>query len=151
MPPDGTVAPVVATPVSGETQTLDLGNGQQIVLRRIPAGRFAMGSWRETPMERPVTEVTIDKPFWMGETEISMAQLRAFDKAFDNGVYDMHCKDQVNRGYDMNDDPEFGRPENVKLPATINCWVNLIWWESPLHLVGCHKLKLVLISMPMVL
>jgi len=122
LPPDGTVAPVVATPVSGETQTLDLGNGQQIVLRRIPAGRFAMGSWRETPMERPVTEVTIDKPFWMGETEISMAQLRAFDKTFDNGVYDMHCKDQVNRGYYMNDDPEFGRPENVNLPAIRVSW-----------------------------
>ena len=54
---------------------------------------------------------------WMGETEVTLAQMRAFDPTFDNGVYDMHYKDQVKRGYYMNDDPVFGKPENVNLPA----------------------------------
>ena len=54
---------------------------------------------------------------YMGETEVTLGQMRAFDPTFDNGVYDMHYKDQVKRGYYMNDDPVFGKPENVNLPA----------------------------------
>ncbi|HPC23544.1 MAG TPA: SUMF1/EgtB/PvdO family nonheme iron enzyme, partial [Phycisphaerae bacterium] len=84
----------------------DLGDGQKLKVVRIPAGRFAMGSNDETPAEQPVCAVTIDKPFWMGATEVTMGQFRQFDPSFENGVYDMHYKDQVNRGYFVND-PEF--------------------------------------------
>jgi len=82
---------------------LDLGDGQILKLAKIPAGSFAMGCNDETPVERPVTAVTIGKPFWMGATEITMAQFRQFDPTFENGVYDKHYKDQVNRGYFMNE------------------------------------------------
>ncbi len=79
-------------------EALDLGNGERIVLKPVPgAGDIA--------------------PFLMGETEVTVAQLRAYEPGYDNGVYDMHYKDQIKRGYYMNDDPVFGRPENVRLPA----------------------------------
>lgn len=77
---------------------LDLGNGATLALRSVP-GTSAFA------------------PFRMSETEITVEQIRAFDPAFDNGVYDMHYKDQVKRGYYMNDDPVFGSPGAVKFPA----------------------------------
>ena len=78
---------------NGRTLSLPLSAHSSITLRQIPGG------------------------LWMGETEVTLAQMRAFDPSFDNGVYDMHYKDQVKRGYYMNDDPVFGKPENVNLPA----------------------------------
>ncbi len=80
-----------------------LGGGQTIKLVMIPTGSFVMGSNDETPAEQPMCAVTIGKPFWMGVTEITMAQFRQFDPSFENGVYDKHYKDQVNRGYFMNE------------------------------------------------
>ena len=87
---------------AGAEQTLDLGGGQTLKLVKIPAGAFAMGSSDETPAEQPVCAVTVGKPFWMGATEITMAQFQQFDPTFENGVYDKHYKDQVNRGYFVN-------------------------------------------------
>jgi formylglycine-generating enzyme required for sulfatase activity len=81
----------------------DLGGGQKIRLVKIPSGSFAMGCNDETPAEQPVCAVKIEKPFWMGATEITLAQFRQFDPSFENGVYDKHYKDQVNRGYFMNE------------------------------------------------
>jgi formylglycine-generating enzyme required for sulfatase activity len=84
---------------------LDLGNGGALELKRIPAGEFAMGDLNGYPDEYPVTKVAIRKPFWMGTTEISLAQYRCFDPNHENGYYDMHYKDQVKPGYLM-DSPE---------------------------------------------
>ena len=90
------VCPGESAPAAGEV--LDLGNGSKISLKPIP-GSSAF------------------KPFLLAETEITVAQYRAFDPSFDNGVYDMHYKDQVKRGYYMNDDPVFGSPGAVNFPA----------------------------------
>ncbi|MHC5057946.1 MAG: SUMF1/EgtB/PvdO family nonheme iron enzyme [Planctomycetota bacterium] len=91
----------------GKTEsTLDLGDGVKMKLVRIPAGSFPMGSNDETPVERPVAEARIARPFWMGATEVSLKQYRQFDKEYMNGVYDMHYKDQVKRGYFVNE-PDF--------------------------------------------
>jgi formylglycine-generating enzyme required for sulfatase activity len=84
-------------------EKIDLGGGEAIQLVRIPAGAFPLGRVDETPQERPVEKTTIEKPYWMGATEITLAQYRQFDPAYENGVYDMHWKDQVKRGYFMND------------------------------------------------
>jgi formylglycine-generating enzyme required for sulfatase activity len=46
------------------------------------------------------------QPFWMGPTEVTLAQYQQFDPEYKNGVYDKHYKDQVNRGYFMNE-PNF--------------------------------------------
>ncbi len=77
--------------------SIDLGNGQNMELAYIPSGEYAMGSKTE-----PMKAVKIEKPFWMGTTEVTLAQYRAFKPGYKNGVYDMHYKDQVNRGYYMN-------------------------------------------------
>ena len=82
---------------------LDLGDEITMKLVSIPAGEFSMGSNDETPVEQPVCRVTIDKPFMMGTTEVTLEQYRQFDPDYLNGVYDMHYKDQVHRGYYMND------------------------------------------------
>ncbi len=81
--------------------SVDLGGGQKMDFAYIPAGKYAMGSETE-----PMKAVEIEKPFWMGTTEVTLAQYRAFKPGHKNGVYDMHFKDQVNRGYYMNE-PNF--------------------------------------------
>ncbi len=44
----------------------------------IPAGRFAMGSASGGGNDgRPVTQVTISRPFWLGKTEVTQAQWEA--------------------------------------------------------------------------
>jgi formylglycine-generating enzyme required for sulfatase activity len=82
---------------------LDLGDGISMALVSLPAGEFSMGSHHETPIEQPLSRVTIEKPFVMGQTEVTLGQYRQFDPDYLNGVYDMHYKDQVHRGYYMND------------------------------------------------
>ena len=81
---------------------LDLGDEVKLDLVSIPAGTFVMGSNTESPVERPASPITIKSPFWMGAKEVSLAQYRQFDPNYQNGIYDMHYKDQVKPGYDMN-------------------------------------------------
>jgi len=88
---------------NNESLEFDLGDGVTMTLAGIPAGEFSMGSNQETPAEQPVCRVTIDRPFFMGTTEVTLEQYRQFDPDYLNGVYDMHYKDQVKRGYYMND------------------------------------------------
>ncbi len=90
----------------GTAMDLDLGKGMKLKLVRVPEGTFPMGSLSETPVERPVAPVTIDQPFWMGATEVTLEQYRRFKPDYMNGVYDMHYKDQVKRGYFVNE-PKF--------------------------------------------
>ena len=101
-PPKGPRAMKVEAVAGEKEMTLDLGNGVKMALVRVPAGEFTMGTDAETPVERPAAGVAIRKAFWMAATETSVAQFKAFDPAHDNGVYDMHYKDQVKRGYYMN-------------------------------------------------
>lgn len=96
----------VAKQGAREVITLDVGGGQTIQAVKVPAGSFVMGSNTETDAEAPAHEQTIDKPFYMGTTEVTMAMMQQFDPTFENGVYDMHYKDQVRRGYFVNG-PDF--------------------------------------------
>lgn len=89
-----------------ETQTIDLGNNVKMNFRKIPAGSFVMGTNAETPAEQPASVVEIKEPFWMGEAEITLEQYKLFDPNHKNNVYDMHYKDQVKPGYDMDKDTQ---------------------------------------------
>lgn len=89
-----------------ETITLNIGGDQALTLVKIPAGSFVMGSNTESPAEAPAHVATIEKPFYMGITEVTMGMMQQFDPTFENGVYDMHYKDQVRRGYFVNN-PDF--------------------------------------------
>jgi formylglycine-generating enzyme required for sulfatase activity len=104
-------------------RTFEIGGGESIECAYIPAGSFAMGSDELTPAERPVGKVAIRKGFWMATREITQGQFRLMDPKFDNGVYDMHYKDQVKRGYYMgSQDPDFAQPGNEKFPAIRVSW-----------------------------
>ena len=85
-----------------ETITLDVGGDQKLVAVKIPAGAFVMGSNEETNAEAPAHQAEVAKPFYMGTTEVTMGMMQQFDPTFENGVYDKHYKDQVNRGYFVN-------------------------------------------------
>ena len=52
--------------------------------------------------EMPVSQVRIDKPFYMGAMEISNAQYAAFDTKHDSGVISMTGKDQGERCHIIN-------------------------------------------------
>ena len=91
----------------------DLGDDVTMKFVSIPAGEFSMGSNDESPDEQPIARVKIKKPFMMGATEVTLEQYRQFEKDYLNGVYDMHYKDQVHRGYYMN---------NMKFPVIRVSW-----------------------------
>ncbi len=88
------------------TMNIDLGDGVNITMKRIPSGSFTMGSNSGEDDEYPISAVKIQKQFWMAETEISQKQYRQFKADHKNGWYDMHYKDQVRPGYNM-DKPDF--------------------------------------------
>ncbi len=62
-----------------------------LTLLPIPVGSFMMGSDDGSDDEKPVRKVTIAKPFWMSETEITFDQYDAYatatgkDKPYDRG------------------------------------------------------------------
>ena len=69
---------VAAAPKTTRPQpvTLDLGRGVKMKLVGIPAGTFMMGS-DKSPTQKPIHQVTISKPFYMGVTEVTQAQWSA--------------------------------------------------------------------------
>lgn len=84
------------------TRTLDLGDGVRITLVRIPAGEFVMGSDDDTVFEQPRHRVTVDKPFWISESEINNAAFFAFKPDHNASVFDQQWKDHVRLGYYAN-------------------------------------------------
>ena len=65
---------------TGEEQTLQLPGGVELVLLRIPAGSFVMGSpegERERFTDEVAHRVTLTRPFLLGRTEVTQAQWRA--------------------------------------------------------------------------
>ena len=85
--------------------SVDLGGGSSIQLKKMPAGEFVMGDVDGYANEYPTAAARIEKPFWIGVTEVSLAQYQQFDPNHRNGYYDMHYKDQVKPGYLM-DSPD---------------------------------------------
>ncbi|MBQ6007100.1 MAG: SUMF1/EgtB/PvdO family nonheme iron enzyme, partial [Kiritimatiellae bacterium] len=79
-------------------RTIELGAGQSMTFRRIPAGTFVMGSADGAPDETPCV-VTIERPFWMSETEVRNDQYRVFDPTHDSRHQDQYGFDQVVPGF----------------------------------------------------
>ena len=65
----------------------------------IPAGEFIMGSSDGALDEAPATLVKVEKPFWMGVTEVTATQFRRFDPSHNNGFFDQQHKDHNAPGY----------------------------------------------------
>ncbi|MCP4452246.1 MAG: SUMF1/EgtB/PvdO family nonheme iron enzyme [Planctomycetes bacterium] len=79
--------PFQATPAGEAIEILDLGDGVFMECAPIPAGQFVMGSNHESPDEQPMQTVTIDTPFKMGVTEVTLAQYQQFAREHANGLY----------------------------------------------------------------
>ena len=87
----------------GEVEkTVDLGDGITLTLVRIPAGEFIMGSDEGEADESPRTKITVKKAFWMGRTEVTNAQMRAFDPQHDSRYYGKRHETQEDKGATLN-------------------------------------------------
>jgi formylglycine-generating enzyme required for sulfatase activity len=78
---------------------IDVLEGKAMELALIPGGEFVMGDVAGEADEVPLTRVKIDKPFYMGVTEISNAQYAAFDPKHDSGVISTTGKDHSDPGF----------------------------------------------------
>ena len=65
-------------------RTIDLGDGVQLKLVKVPAGEFVMGDAGGTPDERPAKLTRIEKPFWIGAVEVTNEQYALCDPAHDS-------------------------------------------------------------------
>ncbi len=71
---------VYAGSTGNETRVLKVGD-RAFEFVRIPAGRFLMGAPSGSPDERPAREVKIADEFYLGRTEVTVRQFRAFAEA----------------------------------------------------------------------
>jgi formylglycine-generating enzyme required for sulfatase activity len=72
-------------PRAGQLMTVKLNDKVQMNFVYIPSGSFKMGSDDGPGDERPAHNVTISRGFWMGETEVTVAQRQAVTKYLDSG------------------------------------------------------------------
>jgi formylglycine-generating enzyme required for sulfatase activity len=87
----------------GDVQTTcDLGDGVTIKLVRIPAGRFVMGDVDGQPNEQPPRVVSIDRGFWLGQTEVTNAQFRRFAPSHNSRYYVKRRDRADGKGLSMN-------------------------------------------------
>lgn len=73
-------------PPPGRARSLDLGEGVSLDLCEIPAGAFVLGSVDGEPDEQPQRAV-VERPFWIGATEISNGQFLRFRPGHQSGYY----------------------------------------------------------------
>lgn len=83
------------------TRRIALAPGLEMVLVRIPAGDFVMGSNRGDADESPPTRVVVES-FWIGQTEVSNEQFAAFDPRHDSRVEVRHAMQFGVQGWPVN-------------------------------------------------
>jgi formylglycine-generating enzyme required for sulfatase activity len=81
---------------------VDLGQGQTLKLKLIPAGEFLMGSADGAPDEQPVHAASSSRPFWMAATEITNQQYALFDPSHDSRYVNVLGMNTEERGYPVN-------------------------------------------------
>ncbi|MFV1966976.1 MAG: SUMF1/EgtB/PvdO family nonheme iron enzyme, partial [Pirellulaceae bacterium] len=105
-------------------RTMDLGNGLQLALVLIPAGDFLMGDPSGREGGRPVHRDRVDKPFWMGQLEITNAQFNLFDPDHDSRVETKNAYQFGIHGYPMN------QPEQPVVRVSWHAAVGFCEWLS---------------------
>ena len=88
------VAPLLCSAEIPDGGSFDNSLGMRMI--RIEAGQFWMGSERGVWDERPVREVTISRPFYLGATEVTNTQYEQFDPG--------HRRLRGKLGYSKDDD-----------------------------------------------
>ena len=94
-----------------KTLTLKLADGVEMKLVQIPAGKFTMGSpadEKDRYEDETPHEVTISKPFHMGQTHVTVDEFAAFVK--DSGYETDAEKDGWSVGFEIRD----GKPDTKK-------------------------------------
>jgi formylglycine-generating enzyme required for sulfatase activity len=87
---------------AGAVETsLDLGDGAAMKFSLIPAGRFVMGSAAGFADEQPQSIVSIDRPFYLSQFEVTNLQYARFDPRHENGYIEGRGKDRTTRGYSI--------------------------------------------------
>jgi len=81
---------------------VDLGDGMDLSLVKIPAGDFVMGGYNGHVEEKPRTAVSIDADYWISRFEISNAQYAQFDPEHDSRVETKHGYQFGVHGYPLN-------------------------------------------------
>ncbi|GGJ84803.1 SUMF1/EgtB/PvdO family nonheme iron enzyme [Parabacteroides faecis] len=82
---------------------IEIAPGVKINFVRIPAGEFVMGSYNGESDAYPTAKVKIDKPFWMGEMEVTNQQFGVIYPEHDSRFVDQLWKDHVHQGYPANE------------------------------------------------
>ena len=82
---------------------VEIAPGVKINFVRIPAGEFVMGSYNGESDAYPTAKVKIDKPFWMGEMEVTNQQFNVINPDHDSRFVDQLWKDHVVQGYPANE------------------------------------------------
>jgi formylglycine-generating enzyme required for sulfatase activity len=126
-------------PIPGKSWALKLSANTALPMSWIPPGKFVMGS-PETETghkadESPQTNVTLTKGYWIGKTEVTVAQWRAVtglslrDKVIkllnDETLYDFEGKKMRIRdymGFDKNDPDKVMANEDDQLPMYFVSW-----------------------------
>jgi formylglycine-generating enzyme required for sulfatase activity len=65
-------------------RTIELGEGVKLDMVLIPGGRFIMGDADGEGDERPLTQVKVEKQFWMAKFEVTNEQYARFDPFHDS-------------------------------------------------------------------
>lgn len=86
-----------------QPRVVDLGNGQKITFVYVPAGRFVAGGSGKGQTKSPY-KATVEKGFWMSETEITNAQMKALIPTHDSRYVGQFWKDHTTPGYDVRGD-----------------------------------------------
>lgn len=84
-----------------QRRLIDFG-GMKLSLVRVPAGRFVMGDVNGQVDEFPQRIITIEKPFWISECEVSNAKFRRFDPSHDSGYYTKRRDRADGKGLSLN-------------------------------------------------
>ncbi len=84
---------------------IDLG-GVKLSLVCLPTGQFFMGDVDGEADEYPQRVVTMDKPIWIGECEVTNAQFRRFDPSHDSGYYSKRRDRADGKGLSLNGDEQ---------------------------------------------
>ena len=105
-------------------QSIELEPGVPLQLVRIPAGKFVMGDATGYPDEQPASVVTIAKPFWMGQYEVTNEQFRCFDAQHDSHVEPMHGYQFGIRGYPVH------QPRQPVVRVSWNKAIGFCYWLS---------------------
>lgn len=83
-------------------KTIELPGGVTLRLIKVPAGKYRMGSTAH-PSEMPQSVQTIDKPFWIGQFEITNRQYALFDPSHDSRTEHRHGYQFGRIGYPLNE------------------------------------------------